>query len=212
MLLKNERLRLQGIIEGTNVGTWEWNIKTGEVVFNQKWFEMIGYMPEELSPVSIHTWETLTHPDDLKKSTELLEQHFKGERLYYECECRMKHKDGSWVWILDRGRVITRSTDGKPLMMFGTHTDITHRKYDEAEREHLVTELKSALAEVKTLKGIVPICAGCKKIRDDKGFWEQVETYVQKHTEAKFSHGFCPECVEKYYPGQAERIRDRKKE
>ena len=76
----------------------------------------------------------------------------------------------------------------------------------------MINELQSALAEVRTLKGIVPICAGCKKIRDDKGFWEQVETYVQKHTEAKFSHGFCPECVEKYYPGQAERIRDRKKE
>ena len=210
-ILNNERMRLQGIIEGTNVGTWEWNIQTGEVVFNQKWFEIIGYMPEELSPVSIKTWEVHTHPDDLKKSAILLEQHFKGERLYYTCECRMKHKDGTWVWILDRGRVITRSADGKPLMMFGTHTDISQRKQGEEERERLIAELQSVLAEVKTLTGIIPICAHCKKVRDDKGYWEQVESYVTQHTNAQFSHGICPNCVDKLYPDQAERIRNRSK-
>jgi PAS domain S-box-containing protein len=210
-ILKNERVRLHGIIEGTNVGTWEWNIQTGEVIFNPKWFEMIGYMPEELSPVSIKTWETLTHPDDLKRSEAFLEQHFKGERLYYTCECRMKHKDGTWVWVLDRGRVITRSADGKPLRMFGTHTDITQRKHDEEERERLIVKLQSALAEVKTLSGIIPICANCKKVRDDKGYWEQVESYVSHHTNAQFSHGVCPDCVEKLYPEQAERLRNRPK-
>jgi PAS domain-containing protein len=64
-----------------------------------------------------------------------------------------------------------------------------------------ITDLQTALAEVRTLKGILPICCGCKKIRNDKNYWEQVEVYVMKHTDAKFSHGYCPECVEKYYPG-----------
>jgi PAS domain S-box-containing protein len=212
MLLENEHLRLQGIIEGTNVGTWEWNIQTGETIFNNKYFEMIGYLPEELFPVSIHSWETLVHPDDLKRSQKFLEQHFKGERLYYTCECRMRHKDGTWVWILDRGRVITRSADGKPLMMFGTHTDITLQKNNEEERERLIAALQSALADVKTLTGIIPICANCKKIRDDKGYWEQVESYVSHHTNAQFSHSVCPDCVEKLYPKQAERLRNRPKE
>jgi PAS domain S-box-containing protein len=211
VLLKDERLRLQGIIEGTNVGTWEWNIQTEEVAFNKKWYEMIGYLPEELFPVSIKTWETLTHPDDLKRSAVILEQHFKGERLYYSCECRMKHKDGSWVWILDRGRVITRTADGKPLKMFGTHTDITQQKYEEEERERMIAALQSALVEVKTLSGIIPICANCKKVRDDKGYWEQVESYVSHHTNAQFSHGVCPDCVEKLYPEQVERLRNKQK-
>ncbi len=210
--LENEHLRLQGIIEGTNVGTWEWNIQTGETIYNDRWGEIIGYRLEELSPSSITTWQNLIHPDDLKRSAELLGRHLAGELPYYICECRIKHKHGHWVWVLDRGSIITRSAEGVPLKMFGTHTDISDRKKIETERESMINELQSALAEVRTLKGIVPICAGCKKIRDDKGFWEQVETNVQKHTEAKFSHGFCPECVEKYYPGQAERIRDRKKE
>ncbi|MFA6332551.1 MAG: PAS domain S-box protein [Methanoregula sp.] len=135
-VLHNQRWRLEAIIEGTHVGTWEWNIQTGETVFNEVWAQMIGYTLDELSPVSIKTWEALIHPDDRKQSGELLEKHFSGELPYYDCECRMRHKDGHWIWIQDRGRVITRTNDGSPLMMFGTHSDITERKQvDEALRE-----------------------------------------------------------------------------
>ena len=77
--------------------------------------------------------------------------------------------------------------------------DVTDRKKIEAEREEIINELKKALAEIKTLKGIVPICASCKKIRDDKGYWEQVESYIGRHTDAKFSHGICSECEKKLY-------------
>ena len=64
-----------------------------------------------------------------------------------------------------------------------------------------VQELRRALEQIRTLRGIVPICANCKKIRNDEGFWQQVEVYVRDHTEAEFSHGICPECMEKLYPG-----------
>lgn len=76
--------------------------------------------------------------------------------------------------------------------------DITARKQTEAERERLIVELQHTLAELKTLQGIIPICSGCKKIRDDQGYWSQVETYVAKHSKAKFSHGLCPDCVKKW--------------
>jgi PAS domain S-box-containing protein len=120
--------RLQSIIEGTQVGTWEWNVQTGETVFNEIWAQIAGYTLDELAPISIQTWERLSHPDDLKQSDELLERHFAGELINYNYESRMKHKDGHWVWVLDRGRVITHTSEGKPLMMFGTHTDISDRK------------------------------------------------------------------------------------
>lgn len=68
----------------------------------------------------------------------------------------------------------------------------------EREQRALVSQLKEALSEIKTLKGFIPICASCKKIRDDEGYWDQLETYISKHTDAVFSHGLCPECVEKY--------------
>jgi PAS domain S-box-containing protein len=129
--LREERWRLQSIIEGTHVGTWEWNVQTGKTVFNETWAQITGYTLDELSPISIKTWEALVHPDDLKQSDELLERHFSGELSHYDCDCRMKHKDGHWVWVHDRGRIVTRTADGKPLIMFGTHSDITERKQAE---------------------------------------------------------------------------------
>jgi hypothetical protein len=85
-------------------------------------------------------------------------------------------------------------------MWVGVYEDITPRKEAEAARDHLISHLTEALANIKTLRGLVPICAGCKKIRDDSGFWNQLETYIQAHSEAQFSHGLCPDCVQRLYP------------
>ena len=76
----------------------------------------------------------------------------------------------------------------------------TARRQTEAERDRLIQDLQKSLANVKSLSGLLPICAGCKKIRDDKGYWSQVESYVQMHSEATFTHGLCPDCIKKYYP------------
>ena len=131
--LWDERRRLAGIIEGTRAGTWEWHVPSGKTTFNERWAEIIGYTLEELSPISIETWTSLTHPDDLRRSDELLRRHFAGELDYYECECRMWHKEGYWIWVLDRGRLLTRTPDGRPELMLGTHIDITLRKRYEFE-------------------------------------------------------------------------------
>lgn len=140
-MLRDQHWRLESIIEGTRIATWQWNVQTGETIFNERWAEIIGYTLEELAPISIKTWEAYTHPDDLKQSGLLLEQHFAGELPYYELDCRMKHKDGRWIWVYDRGRVVTRTADGRPLLMFGIHTDITDRKQAEealAENERFL--------------------------------------------------------------------------
>jgi len=80
-------------------------------------------------------------------------------------------------------------------------TEITERKKIQAAHEQLITELENACAKVKTLNGLLPICASCKKIRDDNGYWEQIESYLKKHSELEFSHGLCQECARKLYPG-----------
>ncbi|WP_114418628.1 ATP-binding protein [Marinospirillum perlucidum] len=123
--LEEERQRLSNIVWGTGVGTWEWNLQTGETRFNQRWAEMAGYTLEELQPVNIHTWERLAHPRDLEKSGQALEAHFSGKKDYYEARCRMLHKDGHWIWVLDRGRVVSRTPEGEPEWIAGTHLDIT---------------------------------------------------------------------------------------
>jgi PAS domain S-box-containing protein len=78
--------------------------------------------------------------------------------------------------------------------------DITDRKRVEAEREKLIEDLQAALAQVRTLSGLLPICSCCKKIRDDKGYWTQIECYIRSHSQAEFSHGMCPECMNSHYP------------
>ncbi|MCB1182216.1 PAS domain-containing protein [bacterium] len=144
--LAHERERLANVITGTNVGTWEWNVQTGETVFNERWAAICGYTLQELAPVSIETWSRLAHPDDLPASRAALEAHFAGESEYYDVECRMRHKDGDWVWVHDRGRVVSRDEAGRPLAMFGTHSDITARRLASLELERLVEEAERANA------------------------------------------------------------------
>ncbi|MCB0276867.1 MAG: PAS domain S-box protein [Calditrichaeota bacterium] len=134
-----QRARLDHIISGTNVGTWEWNVQTGETIFNERWAEIIGYTLEELQPVSIETWGKYAHPDDLARSGEVLEKHFQGESEFYHFESRMRHRDGHWVWVLDRGKVISRTEDGKPLWMYGSHLEISEiKRMEEALRSNML--------------------------------------------------------------------------
>ena len=88
--------------------------------------------------------------------------------------------------------------------------DITERKQAEKERDNLIKQLQTAISEIKTLRGIVPLCSFCKKIRDDKGYWEQVDIYIQKHSEADISHSLCPECMKKHYPEEYRAIYPKK--
>jgi diguanylate cyclase (GGDEF)-like protein/PAS domain S-box-containing protein len=144
--LVHERQRLQDIIEATRVGTWEWQVQSGETRFNARWAEIAGYRLDELEPVSIDTWNRLAHPADLEVTGSLLQRHFAGELDHYEHEARMRHKDGHWVWVLDRGRVVSRDVDGRPLWVAGTHTDITERKQAE-ERLRLLAAVFENTAE-----------------------------------------------------------------
>ncbi|MEI7430910.1 MAG: response regulator, partial [Betaproteobacteria bacterium] len=143
-----DRQRLADIIVGTHVGTWEWNVQTGETLFNERWAEIIGYRLDQLAPVSIETWMKLAHPDDLQLSSAILEKHFAGELDYYECESRMRHQDGHYVWVLDRGKVVSWTADGKPLVMSGTHQDITERKDAENRLMEAESQLRSAIETI----------------------------------------------------------------
>ena len=148
--LEEERKRLAAIIEGTGAGTWEWNVRTGETRFNERWAEIVGATLDDLSPTSIQTWADLVHPEDMPRSGALLQAHFAGETAAYECEARMRHRDGRWVWVLDRGKVLTRSADGQPEWMFGTHLDITARKAqeDRLRKSEELLNRTGALAQV----------------------------------------------------------------
>ncbi len=144
--LHDEKQRLSDVIWGTNIGTWEWNVQSGETVFNERWAEIIGYTLAELEPLSIDTWIRFAHPDDLARSNEKLQRCFKRESDFYECEARMRHRNGNWIWVRDTGRITEWTADGKPLRMSGTHQDITAQKQAELALEQSRDELERAQA------------------------------------------------------------------
>lgn len=121
----------QNAINGANVGIWEWNVQTGQQVINERWAGIIGYTIDELSPFSIEKWRDLTHPGDRADTEKKLSVIFSQETPRYNLRFRMKHKDGHWVWIESAGIVTSWTPEGKPLIVSGSHLDITERMIAE---------------------------------------------------------------------------------
>jgi PAS domain S-box-containing protein len=104
------------------------------------------------------------------------------------------------IFTVEISSSIVKNSEGAAVGRMASFVDITKRKQLELEKENLILKLQDALNKIKTLRGLIPICAACKNIRDDKGYWHQVEEYIRDHSEAQFSHGICPECSKKLYP------------
>jgi len=128
--------RLALAMEGANDGLWDWNIQTGDVYFSPRWETMLGYDVGEVEP-NMSSWEKIVHPDDMDEVMAVLTEHLEGRSDQYETEHRVLAKDGSWIWILDRGKVVEWDADGNPLRAVGTHTDITEKKNAIAEKEEM---------------------------------------------------------------------------
>ncbi len=126
--LESQSKRLRNTIDGARMGTWEWNIHTDEVILNEWLAEILGYTLAELGPMKMTSLKNRLYPEDLQKSDRMIEQHFVGEVARYDLEYRIQHKNQQWVWVHVRGMVIEWSAEGKPLMMFGTMSDISERK------------------------------------------------------------------------------------
>jgi PAS domain S-box-containing protein len=156
---------------------------------------LYGYTNAEMMGKSAAVLVPLYRPQDWEETLDFIKR---GEPV--ECfETVRIRKNGEPVDVSltispirdEAGQVIGASTVAR---------DICEHKREEQERLKLIQELTEALAQVKTLSGLLPICASCKKIRDDNGYWQQVETYIQKHSDVDFTHGICPECVTRLYP------------
>lgn len=155
-----DRNRLQQALDAGGLCFWEWNIQTGEVQLGGCLNSMLGYNHNDIAP-SIRAYEKLTHPEDRERVNTNLSKHLLGETKYYECEYRIRRKDGSWLWILDRGRVVERDLDGNPLRAIGVHSDISEIQDTRETMRHdaqkkdlflatLAHELRNPLAPIRT--------------------------------------------------------------
>ena len=155
---------------------------------NRAWETTLGFSRDELMA---RRFIEFVHPDDRERT---LGQNgtVRGGGQARLFENRYVCKDGSYRWLLWNS---TRDPAGQ--LIYGLARDITERKAAEQERERLVGDLRTALAEVKTLREFLPICCYCKNIRDDDNYWQSVEAYISRHTNTQFSHGVCPACLER---------------
>lgn len=144
--LEKQYKRLYHILEGTDIGSWEWNIQTGETIFNERWANIMGYTLEELEPTSIRTWLDNAHPDDLLISNQMVQDYLEGKSSDYKCEVRIRHKNGSWIWVLDKGKIVSYTPDGKPEWMCGSHEDITERKSAFERNKLFIEQAPTAIA------------------------------------------------------------------
>ncbi|MEO5732997.1 MAG: PAS domain S-box protein [Rubrivivax sp.] len=131
--LSRQRRALANIVEGTNAASWEWDVASGSLHFNAHWMQLIGCSEAKLADSRIEDWAAITHPDDLGGVQLLLARHFRGELPHFECEYRVRHADGRWIWLLTRGKAVSRGTDGRARWVAGTHIDISDRKAAAAE-------------------------------------------------------------------------------
>ncbi|HHW80075.1 MAG TPA: PAS domain-containing protein, partial [Bacteroidales bacterium] len=140
---------IENTIDNLNLGTWQWDIELGTLIFNDKWVGMLGYTLEELSFSNIDVWHKLIHPDDFKTMEDSLQDHFEGKSPQYYCEIRLHHKNGQWVWVRHFGKVTLWSDKGKPLYMSGMHQDISDFKKNELHLSRKI-EYGKILSDIST--------------------------------------------------------------
>jgi PAS domain S-box-containing protein len=151
-LAKNEQ-HYEFALAGGELGTWDWDVRTDHVTFNRYWAEMKGYSIDEIEP-HYSSWEDRVHPDDLPQTLEKLHAHLEGKTEVYEAQFRMRRKTGEWMWIRDRGKVLERDLDGRPLRVCGTHCDITQVKRAQMDLEETTTDLQRSVRELECLHEI----------------------------------------------------------
>lgn len=161
---------------------------------SQRCVEIFGHDAESIMNDDTLLWR-MVHPEDIERLRDEDRKASAGGDAF-NSEVRIILASGEIKWIQLSSRAGPMSLAGR-RMWSGVILDITERKRIEIERDQLFRELQAALAEVKVLSGFLPICSSCKKIRDDKGYWNQLESYISEHSEAQFTHGVCPECAGK---------------
>lgn len=146
----------------------------------------------------IHAWYFGRGGEQALRMGEFATGQIRSGAGEYRQEFMCAARDGSTLWFQEDTRIVKLGE--RQWHLYGVCMDITGRKKAEQERERLLGELQAALADVRQLRGMLPICANCKKIRDDAGYWEQIESYMRDRIHVEFSHSICPECEKKLYP------------
>lgn len=184
-----QRERLSLVLEGTALGLWDWNPQTNDVVFDERWAQMLGYELNEIEP-SLESWQSRVHPDDIAGCFEDITKHIEGITKFYNNVHRMKHKDGSWKYILDRGKIVERDISGNPIRFTGTHTDVTKLKEAELTIQKKQLELEKSYRELQRKNKVISRLAyfdGLTKVYNRRHFDEVMESEWERFLRNKIN-------------------------
>jgi PAS domain S-box-containing protein len=178
------------IVEQAPIMIWRANLSTECDYFNQTWQAFTG---RSLEQEVGNGWAEGVHAEDMEQCLQIYLASFE-KREVFEMEYRLKRHDGEYRWIFDRG-VPFHDEQGEFAGYIGSCVDIT----ETVQARKLLEEKQRS--EIEKLRELLPICAACKKIRDDKGYWNQIELYFREHADYEFTHGLCPDCMKVMFPG-----------
>lgn len=192
-----EEAEFRCIFEHSREGIFQVELDGTILSLNPAFARMWGYASPEEMALEVRSFEYLdcVRPEDRDRLKRMLRES--GQFVDLEMPCR--RKDGGLFWVLANAHLFPGSEGGSACCE-GMILDITERKRAEEEREGLILALQNAMADVKALSGLLPICSSCKKIRDDQGYWNHLETYISSHSDANFTHGICPDCAREFFP------------
>ncbi|EKD83049.1 MAG: hypothetical protein ACD_39C00917G0003, partial [uncultured bacterium] len=163
---------------------------------------LTGYQPSDLLNNSRIDYASLIFPEDRERINCEIEKAISIGQPF-NVTYRIVAANGQQKWVWEQGRLVVTQKNGQEnRMLEGFIADVSEAKKLESENQQAITDLQQALREIRVLRGIIPICSSCKKIRDDKGLWNQIEQYIKEHTDSEFSHSICPECAARLYPGK----------
>jgi PAS domain S-box-containing protein len=203
--LLEHRKRLNKAEELAHLGSWEMNIATGSGEWSDEFYRICGLEPNSVEPTAEEGMK-LIHPEDRESAAKAVSESIASGKNY-RMEKKILRPDGTIRHVISVGEILY-DEQGQPERLMGSFLDVTNLKQAEKEREKLIEELRTALAEVKQLSGLLPICASCKNIRDDSGYWHEVEVYLCNHSDVDFTHGMCPTCMQKMYPDHIALLND----
>jgi PAS domain S-box-containing protein len=198
ILLRKNEARLNKTERIAGVGSWELDVGKNKLWWSDETYRLFGFTKGDVSKL-FEKFKQSIHPEDKHIVAEMINRAIQ-EGAPLKIDYRIVLPNGDIRYLHEESQAVYDEALRQVTKRTGSVQDITQQKKLEESREALITELQKSLAEIKALKGILPLCSHCKKIRDAKGNWEDVDVYIYKHSEADISHSICPDCLKTHYP------------
>lgn len=196
------------LLKGSVFPWWEWNIPENTVRSNELKVTLLGLDPEDFKGKGYEAFTDLVHPDDFENTMNAMRRVLSGETNLYQVDYRIRTVQGDYLWFMDRGIVIDRRADGRPLVIRGVVIDLGRRSKKKNDVESLIQIFNISSKITHGQSSFITLCSVCQKIKQDENRWVEISQKISDLLAEKISHGICPSCIKKLYPDIADKIID----